>query len=40
MTQDEQERSPAVLVVILVLIVLAVIVAVTSGVLATVFDPA
>ncbi len=40
MTQDERERSPAVLVVILVLIVLAVIVAVTSGVLATVFDPA
>ncbi|MDQ1137767.1 MULTISPECIES: hypothetical protein [Microbacterium] len=40
MTQDERERSPAVLVVILVVVVLAVIVVVTSGVLATVFDPA
>lgn len=40
MTQDERERSPAVLVVILIVVVLAVIVVVTSGVLATVFDPA
>ena len=39
MTQGEREGSPAVLVAVLVLAVLAVFFLLTSGLLATFFDP-